>query len=229
MLVVTHMSKNVIEKLSASRWPKDEPLYKFLKKEHADSLFNKGELKIGTLYDFRDQEKYGDARGDEGEGTKEEYDKIDYMEIENAKSNSLDTLANEFIKIKEGVTGTTLSNVEFRKKYNSPNYYIFRMSGEFDEKLYEKFQSDVCVKIKSPYKFIHSISIELRRHNADYVDLLKCIYTDREKEYDKRDDCHPALIKPVIHKVDKEVRSLWKSKTLDHNELEPLFIKFSVH
>lgn len=35
-----------------------------------EQLFTKSELLIGTLYDFRNQEKHGDARGDESEEKK---------------------------------------------------------------------------------------------------------------------------------------------------------------
>ncbi|MGE3920717.1 MAG: hypothetical protein AB7F64_07255 [Gammaproteobacteria bacterium] len=48
----------------------DKPLFKYLKKEYVEQLFTKSELLIGTLYDFRNQEKHGDARGDESEEKK---------------------------------------------------------------------------------------------------------------------------------------------------------------
>lgn len=47
---------------------KNLKLYKYLKRQHAESLLHDGEIKIGTLYDFRRQESVDMQRGDKNEG-----------------------------------------------------------------------------------------------------------------------------------------------------------------
>jgi len=157
------MKKNVIKSRMFSDWPKGKPLFKYMKKEHADKLFNSGELHIGTLYDFRDEEKYGQKRGDEGEGKKEICEHINDITVkDSSQSNRLSDFSKQYIRIEDTAKNTRLVNVTVSELHDSPDCYIYCMSKNFDERLYEKFQADVCVKLKSPYKFVHSISIALR-------------------------------------------------------------------
>lgn len=43
-------------------------LYKYLKSEYARNLINGGIVRLGTLYEFRQGEVYGEAIGDRDEG-----------------------------------------------------------------------------------------------------------------------------------------------------------------
>jgi len=46
------------------RWP----LYKFLRPEHADRMLQEGSIRIGTLHEYRNQERYGQRTLDAEEG-----------------------------------------------------------------------------------------------------------------------------------------------------------------
>ena len=45
-------------------------LYKYTKKEHMKSLFESGSVRIGTLYDYNNEDKYGSMTGDASDGVK---------------------------------------------------------------------------------------------------------------------------------------------------------------
>ena len=47
--------------------------FKSMRRQHAEQFFVDGKLRVGTLYDFRRVEDYGDETGDAGEGTKQLY------------------------------------------------------------------------------------------------------------------------------------------------------------
>ena len=49
------------------------PLYKYMKLKHAIGLVRKGILRIGTLIDFRNHEKYTASVADEDEGKRVKY------------------------------------------------------------------------------------------------------------------------------------------------------------
>ncbi|MBI3366843.1 hypothetical protein HY041_04425, partial [Candidatus Roizmanbacteria bacterium] len=83
------MSKNIISSHELLEFPREKPLFKYLKKEFSDKLFYDGELLIGTLYDFRNTEQHGHARGDKGEGEKEIYEYVKDQLIEDPSENNL--------------------------------------------------------------------------------------------------------------------------------------------
>ena len=72
---------NTSHSLFHDDWPADKPLFKFFSKQFAEKFFNTGELRIGTLSDFRNQEQHGDHRGDKNEGEKETFEHIDHCLI----------------------------------------------------------------------------------------------------------------------------------------------------
>ncbi len=45
-------------------------IYKSMKREYAEALVSKGQLRIGTLYDFRKEELYGSEIGDKSKDEK---------------------------------------------------------------------------------------------------------------------------------------------------------------
>lgn len=45
-----------------------KPLYKYLPKKYLEAFLRHGSLKIGTLYEYRRTEDYGDVVGDKNEG-----------------------------------------------------------------------------------------------------------------------------------------------------------------
>ena len=44
------------------------PLYKYIPKRYLDAFLNQGSLKIGTLYEYRQVEAYGNVIGDKTKG-----------------------------------------------------------------------------------------------------------------------------------------------------------------
>jgi len=220
------MKKRVVNSSKLLKWPADKPLFKYMKAEHANKLFNCGTLRIGTLYEFRNLETYGTARGDEGEGTKEIYEHIDDRTIEDSSQNNPQSdFEKQFIKINGTVKNFKIVNLTFSESQDSADCYIYCMSKKFDDKLYEKFKTNVCVKINSPYKFINAISITLRGYNANFVQLSECKYGERKQQYGVHDDYHSSIIKPIFHKLDEEVRSIWGPNKRRNNYLKPLVIK----
>jgi len=47
---------------------KEEPFYKYLSFEHAEMMVNDGQIRLGTLYEYRNIEKYNPEVGDKNEG-----------------------------------------------------------------------------------------------------------------------------------------------------------------
>lgn len=214
---------DIFQQPNIPKWPAEKPLYKYLKKEYAEKFLNSGELLISTLYDFRNEEEHGNKRGDKGEGKKEISEEVSITIEDPLKHNPLSPLVKKFIDLKSGAKNTIIQNSEFIVDQDSGDSYIYCMSSKFDKKLLEDFESDVCICIKSPWKFIKAISIELRK-KADFLGLSPCKYKNRQQTYGSHDNYHASIIKPVDYKNQAEVRAIWNAKNPHETPLQKLLI-----
>ncbi|MCL5261236.1 MAG: hypothetical protein M1561_06160, partial [Gammaproteobacteria bacterium] len=156
------MKNNIEKSLQVKTWPSDKPLFKYLKKEYAAKLFDYGELHIGALYDFRNCEAYGGNRGDKDEGKKAIYEFVDDIVIKDREHNPLSPFTKQYISIKEGAKNTRLVNGSFTQRHDCEDCYIYCMSEKHNKVLYDVFEADTCIRIKSPYKFMRALYLVLK-------------------------------------------------------------------
>lgn len=192
-------------------------LYKYLRKEHVKMLLEKGKLRIGTLYEFRDIEKHGIEIGDSSEGKKSTY-----MEIENETwtPKNQPEYAKDFFDL-GGTASLTIQGIILEKPVKSPDYFIYSTTEVFDENALNDFGYDTCVAIEDPEKFFAAISKTLR-HKGDFEGIFRCQYHHRRLPFDQDRGIHPAIIKSPDYEKQKEVRTLWKPKK---KSIQPLIIE----
>lgn len=179
-------------------------LYKYLPKKYAEDLILRSKFRIGTLYGYRDIEKHGTIIGDAGEG-----EKSLYMDVGNEQwtSGNQPDFAKSLLNIGEGST-VGMRNITIEKSENSPDYYIYCTTEEFDKQALKDFGYNACVVIENPERFFAAITKTLR-HKGKLEGIHRCQYVSRRVEHDKDYGIHPAIIKPPIYKDQKEVRALW--------------------
>jgi hypothetical protein len=217
------MSKQQIacNSLHIPSWPKEMPLYKYLSKENADKFFNNGELSIGTLYGFRDEEKHGKRIGDKDEGKKEIYEHVDDTLISDPLNNQLTPFVKKYLSIGKDAKNVRIVNCDFVQEHYSKNLYIYCMCSEYKKELYVEFNANVCVRIKKPYKFIRAVSF-LLQGKQKLENILSCKYGDRRQMYGQHDNIHPCIIKDNCYRNQKEVRAIWIPE--DDKDIVPLII-----
>jgi hypothetical protein len=135
--------------------------YKYIKKRYLDGFFQ-GRMKIGTLYEYRNEEELGGVIGDNEEGvSKTTLGGKDIMRIDFRKN----TPETEYFRshlgfdIPEGaeLTISMQEDTNFIAFTNSPNYYIFCMTSKYSEEVMNEFECDTCIEIFNPNKFIRNI------------------------------------------------------------------------
>lgn len=181
-----------------------EVLYKYLRKEHAEKLLKYGVFRIGTLFDYRNMEKYGDIIGDHEEGMKVTHLAVDK---EYWTPHTQPDFSKSFFDLSKN-SGIEMSGFTLRKNEKSLNCFIFSTTEQFDSKAMEAFGYDACIEIKSPKSFFNTLS-KCFRHKGTYVGAFKCAYTERKKSYLKQNNTHPALIKEPSYAGQTEVRTIW--------------------
>lgn len=196
-------------------------LYKYIKREHALSFFETGIIRIGTLYDYRNEELYSSEIGDNAEGTKS------IISVDSAKSYSeivSNPVLNSIIRAEPGAQ-INISNVQFKNEERSPNYYIFSMSESLDPKIAQGCDYDACIVIKDPQLFLATLSeriLLVSKIKKDFI-LDRCQYTSRTQLFSRQHmifpnmayKSHPALIKDFRYSYQKEIRALWEPIGID--------------
>jgi len=179
-------------------------LFKYMQKEHANPLLYMGVVRIGALYDYRKIEKYNAAIGDTGEGVKTILTKVDNLTDDSKE-------IPELFKDRIHLAGHVLPHVVFNETQHSPNLYVFCTSSVFDTKLHKDFNTNVCIKIEPPEKFIKALTYSLRQR-AEFVGFGKCRYMNKRLVSPEKRDFNPAFIKEAKpeHIKQREWRALWK-------------------
>ena len=182
----------------------ENAVFKYLPEKYAMSLVHNGELRIGTLFDYRKTEEYGENIGDSDEGIC-----FEYSHDQNIKTGD-DSNPLERQAIKAG-PGMVMHNNYVERKRISPNVYLYCASSTHNPKILSKLNQDcpadkydTCVLISQPKKFVDAITQTLS-DIATFVDSICCIYRDRNIHYSEN-QLHPAIVKDPKYAYQKEVR-----------------------
>ena len=193
-------------------------LYKYIKREHLVSFFKNGLLKIGTLYEYRDEEELGSTIGDEDEGVIITTLNLPETGVVDLGKNTPETdyfkkhfnlhpqMYEKHIKLHMG------PGVKFNATSESQDYYIYCASALYDKAVMEDFECDSCIEILDTRKFFREITKKLK-FKAEYEGLYNIDYDSITKSYKTPHTTHPALLKDLEYQNQVEVRALWQPKT----------------
>jgi hypothetical protein len=199
------------------------PIFKFSKKEHRDTLCKKGEIRIGTLFDFKSIEKHKGRILDLGEGTK----------TVNVFFDKISLPANELNKYGLPFSGTgivNLPNSTISLNYEEKDCFVYCSSSAFfSDSLKQAIEDeyDACTLIIDPENFYKEIDENF--DEGKLITISPCIYEDRTisvKWAEHKDsiktilDIPAVLIKPKEYSNQREVRGVLNPNT--ENIIEPL-------
>jgi hypothetical protein len=195
-------------------------LYKYLRREHADAMLTKGELRLGTLYDFR--RNPNPEIGDAGEAT---------LQISTTPSGPYtkdEELPSPIRHVIGGLTGNNIQlsfeDITFKTHHDAPDAYVYCMTDEPNKKTLRKFGYDACIEISNLPIFIELImrglAVSEKIINIRYQ-LGKCNYEGRVSTDDILSEIY--LRKEAKHLHQKEWR-LILSSTGNSAKLKPLNI-----
>lgn len=171
----------------------------------------KGEIRIGTLYDFRDVERLGPEIGDKDEGTKtltaDGFQKLDTGTPETIANWLKDSLNNSIRTNSDGRL-VICAGSGIRSKLSVPDRYVYCSSYEFDAALISNGEYDACLEIFNPEAFITAISNKLK-NRGHFLASRQCTYKTRLIPGDMDTGFDPSFLKEERHSYQKEMRSVW--------------------
>lgn len=192
-------------------------LYKYINSEFEKDALEKGCFRLGTLFDYRNEEGYGNEIGEGGEGILQLVaDSWKGKEIDLSSNSPEAVLIRDSLKIslddeyaKNKIVFGEGSEMVFNRQ--SINSLVFCASKEFDREVMEQFGCDSCILINNAQRFLSEISKSIS-HIADYQLDSHIVYNDRIQRLISATHLHPALLKPKNYQHQKEYRALWKFK-----------------
>ena len=203
-------------------------MYRFHKEKYNNQLFSNGEIRIGTLYTYRNTElNKGIADKDEGKKI------VNYQFSQNAiiggKYNNKENIDFQAAKLFSAVyadeTSTIyLGDAKTSQNLESKNYYILCLAKNIDAK-FEDYDS--CLEIISE-SFFEELTIVINKQTpVKYLGCFEVKYQSREENWNKKDfGIHPCLIKENKEEYvqQKEIRAIWEPIN-ENIYIEPIFVK----
>jgi hypothetical protein len=202
-------------------------LYKLLKYEHALRFAQTGELRIGTLFEYRKQEIHGSEIGDRGEGTKS-------TDCEDSISSASQLMSHPFISsFFKGITpeSNIVINASFTRVEKSNDLYVYSMADKLVSEAAKELGYDAYIIINNPISYLSCIDKKLRQAASvsPGFGLHKCIYLSRGQLYSmelgvfpaQEHQDHPAIIKDPTYSYQCEVRAIWSPVS---GSIEPIIM-----
>ncbi len=198
-------------------------LFKYLEPKYAEVLIEFGEVKIGTLYEFRESE---DARADKLEGSRQ-------FRIDGRQIHSSDNSEEAAYLRSQGFENCYFENQNsngalFVTERLCADSYIYCASASFDEVNLRKF-GGACVKIKNASVFRQILTAALVDEGlaTGAFDIGAIHYCPRDKVYRVTEDMPQTipgwLIKPSLYSTENEVRMMWEGTA--ETDLKPALTK----
>ena len=188
-------------------------LFKYMPKRYLEAYMAKGSLKIGTLYEYRQVEKYGHVIGDKNEG-------LHKTELFLPNGGEIQSTSNtpEGIFIRQHLLNPEQQDMNFRMilekgariiaESHSQDLFVYCITSEFNPEVMKEFGCDSCLEITRPEEFFHAISRKIR-HTAKFEGCFSITYASKLTHYSKPHEIHPATMKDTEYEYQKECRAIW--------------------
>jgi len=193
-------------------------LYSYCRSEHLNAFLSIGELRIGTLYEFRDTEAHGNQIGDQEEGRLTRVENIAH-----ARGSELSEFARRSINVADNVAESArFINVQVNRREHSLNYYIYCVSGSSSwadgQKMHTRY--DARIVIEEPIGFFKAIARCMAERIKAQSYIVKVEYGDKTIDY--RKSVHPVEIKSLEYAYQQEFRLVMEPASGDN---QPVIIR----
>jgi hypothetical protein len=166
----------------------EQRYFKYTQKEFADKMFETGQIKLGTLYEYRDHKDPAIRDPDEEKATFNFLINTDRFNYQDEDHSFLRPSQNPYFDLKVGENSSfRMTNVSFQHFSEVVNCYMYCLTKDATKENMIDCGYDTCVEILDSRSFAWKILNEL--HNAGLNKFLPfpymhrdCIYYEEGKE-----------------------------------------------
>lgn len=187
--------------------------FRYSVRKYNDSLLSLGNLRIGTLHNFRKSEhKKGISDPYEGMKIVSHY----IPDINDADKDMHLKALRDYKAIEfADSTNVMLTNIQMRQEFNVPDCFVHCISSVYSRSAMDSLEgADSCVAIRDVKKFYERLTTTINLHiPVDLVALKRVRYLARNQQWNGKDwGDHPALIKESEFSPQFEIRAIWSPK-----------------
>ena len=187
-------------------------LYKYLEHGFARRMLSQGEIRLGTLYGFRDEEQLGPEVGDRDEGAIT-LKTSGLTVVDTGGAGGVPFFLRDKIKAAGGARIQIVARDGVGRRHEDSDCWVYCTNDRYDKDLMRSLGYDACVEILDIEQFFFAISRKVQHHVSLFWGAAKCVYRDRGIEHTDYDQTPPAFIKPPRLAHQAEVRAVWLPKT----------------
>jgi hypothetical protein len=214
--------------------------FKYTHSKYINAMLNNGQIRIGTLYEYREYENL--EIGDVDEGYVKLFTHVDDLVVKDGDklpgafnhdlSDSLPTGTPAEYRYPFNVSGggsMHLQNVTVVIKSTLPDVYMYCLTTEPSEQKMKEFGYDTCIEVLDINNFVSSIAIELQKqgYGNGMATGNPCVYVKKEYDYENpRQLTH--FMKEDNYSDQKEFRLIFYpsdfptiGKPADYQEIRP--------
>jgi hypothetical protein len=201
--------------------PRVDTLYKYVSAAGLDDLIHHGCIRVGTLFEYRDESHHSEEVGDRREGSRrivvdvagrnadphEEADRT-------VRELGLDEHENAEVRVEPNEDCVVI-------EARSPNLYLFSASLRCDKDLMHSLGYEACVRISSPEEFFRQLTGAMPCVK-NFLGFREVVYEDPHCPKPRAAGLHPAFFKRADYAHQAEVRALWEPAA---REIEPVVVE----
>jgi hypothetical protein len=188
--------------------------FRYSGQRYNDSLLALGNVRIGTLHDFRSTEHKGGI-ADVNEGIKSVSHDIPYFNSRDVGSAHREAIKQFKLIDFDDSDGISLKDIRMIQKFDHPNCFVHCVSSEYSRSVLAQFDgADSCVEIVDLFNFYRRLTETLNLHvPVVLLGIAEVRYMPRDEEWNGLNwGGHPALIKEPSFSKQCEIRAIWQPK-----------------
>lgn len=207
-------------------------MYRYSEKQWNSALLEVGQLRVGTLHDFRKQE-HGKGVSDPQEGKKTVSHQIFQLAVPDGSDPSLQSnidfqalSAFGFLGGAENGRYLCVTGCTFTRKFDEQDVYILCLSRHLSQKTMGEFEkADSCVEVVFPNSFFRLLTRTLNSITpVQFRGLHHVAYGDRNEPWNGTNwGLHPALLKEKKYCPQGELRGIWQPTA--GRKIEPVILE----
>ncbi|MDN7779384.1 MULTISPECIES: hypothetical protein [Burkholderia cepacia complex] len=196
--------------------PVPNRLFKYLRREHAERLINEGSTRVGTLHDFRNEERHGVGVGDAGEGRKllSMHPEPQFVNAGSPMAKQLEAMGA--IKMGPGVTIQLGGESVIASEHDHHDVFVWCCSTDLStDAMANLGAANTCVEIFDVPNFFTALDAAVRaKYEVQTLGPARVVYGSRHEEWNGEDmGTHPVFLKGPSFANQAEVRVAWSPLT----------------
>lgn len=197
-------------------------LYKYTQKEFVENFFDTGEIRLGTLSDFRKSEKYNVAIADTREGMRDHVKILSGTSELGSHSQNVNEMLSQMFNV-QGGGKVFFHNTKATLRTITPDIFIYCATTKFNEvTMRDEFKCNGCIEITNSVRFFREItkalSISCYLMAQERVNYINTTFDMEDRPKQKI-----ALCKESVFSYQNEFRAVWKPRS-SITEMSPINI-----